>query len=119
FIDGAPVIYAASLASDANLDGVVDSLDTDRILGTFYNAGGSRVWTDGDVTGEGSVNFLDISEELSYFYDTSTTVSAGVINANTNYMVDDGWLNDGINLSSTANGGHHQFDLYTFQLNNT
>jgi hypothetical protein len=114
-IDGTPVIYAASLAGDANLDGVVDTFDQSRVLAAYYNAGGNHNWTDGDVTGEGAVDFFDLSEIYAYFYNTSATVSAGVVDANTNYMVDDGWLADGKYLGT----GQHSFDLYYFQLNST
>jgi hypothetical protein len=114
-VDGVPVIYALSLAGDANLDGRVDFFDISQMLGAYYNAGGSHTWTDGDVTADHVVDFFDQVEAYSYHYNDSTVITAGPINANTNYMVDDGWLADGISLSA----GSHTFDLWYYQNSTT
>src|SRR5207244_3275963 len=72
----------------------------------------THVWTDGDLTGDGKVNFFDLTQILSDWNDPGPP-TAHTITANSNYMVDDGYVNDGINLAA----GSHNFELDYFQRN--
>ncbi len=60
---GAPFLMLDNLEGDANLDGVVNQLDINKVLSNWLTTGAT--WANnGDVTGDGLVNQLDINEVL-------------------------------------------------------
>jgi hypothetical protein len=104
-------LYALSLPGDTDMDGSTTVYDQIQIFGSgYYNDGRTdHTWTDGDLNGDGAVNFLDISQVMGY--EGSAVVAARTITANTNDMVDSGYLTDGVNLTA----GSHTFELDVFQ----
>jgi hypothetical protein len=104
-------LYALSLPGDTDMDGSTTVYDQIAIFGSgYYNDGRTdHTWTDGDLNGDGVVNFLDVSQVMGY--ESSAVVSARTITANTNDMVDSGYLTDGVNLTA----GSRTFELDVFQ----
>jgi len=59
---------------DANLDGVVDTLDFNRLAANFGQS--SRGWSDGDFTGEGVVDTTDFTQLAANFgFQGATTLA--------------------------------------------
>jgi hypothetical protein len=67
-----------TLLGDANLDGLVNSVDLQRLLSNFNSSGS---WTGGDFNYDGMVNSADLQDLLSNF---NTSLSGQIVSAASN-----------------------------------
>jgi hypothetical protein len=108
-IDGQTIIFAPSLAGDANLDGNVDINDL-NIVFSNYLRGYPTTWATGDFTGDGKTDINDLNVVFNNIFDPVTPT---VID-NSNAADDNPYgLTLGVNLSA----GNHNIQLDYFQYN--
>jgi autotransporter-associated beta strand protein len=64
--DGGSILCRLASPGDANLDGLIDVLDSAAILaGGRFDAGGRCRWADGDFNYDGSVDIIDAADMVS------------------------------------------------------
>ena len=74
-VDTSAVLLRATVNGDANLDGVVNSLDFMSLANNFGQSG--QYWNNGDFNGDGVVNALDFNVLASHFGQTMSTPALG------------------------------------------